>query len=425
MPQFDPVRSAIVGLGGYAGAVRRLFENGHDRGGDHGLDEDAAGTLVAVAAPDLADHPVVVADLRARGVKVVESFEQLLAIGSVEAVWLPLPIDLHRSFTERALAAGKAVMCEKPAAGSVDDVDAMIEARDRAGLPVAIGYQDVYDPTTRVLKERLLGREIGKVRLVTVWACWPRADRYYNRSSWAGRLSRNGVWVLDSPANNALAHYINIALFLLGPTIQESATPEAVEAELYRVNPIENYDTIGMRVTLSGETQLLVLLTHACEKSIGPITTFHGDRGTVTRLQDRIELHKPGRDPEVLARGPEGGRAFMARRFHRLVRGVEDPEICLATLESSRPQTVVVSGASEATPIHCPPDSVIGSVPDDRGGTCTTIKGIESLFEQCIAQEKLLHESGLAAWTRPSGHRDLRDYRHFAGPASMRATAAR
>ncbi len=37
-------------------------------------------------------------------------------------------------------------MLEKPAAGTVQEVDALIAARDRAALPVLVGFQDIFDP---------------------------------------------------------------------------------------------------------------------------------------------------------------------------------------------------------------------------------------------------------------------------------------
>src|SRR5205823_2302430 len=109
----------------------------------------------------------------------------------------PVPIHLHRRFTELALAAGKVVLCEKPAAGTVQDVDAMIAARDRSGLPVAIAYQHMYDPGILELKRRLLASDLGKIRSATVMGCWPRDSVYFSRNGWAGRLQFEGEWVLD------------------------------------------------------------------------------------------------------------------------------------------------------------------------------------------------------------------------------------
>ncbi len=199
-----PVPIGLTGLGGYAGNICRLLTA-----------QDSPFRLAAVCEPDLAAHADLVDELRGRGVSVSASWEQLLA-QPIEAVWLPLPIPLHRPYTEQALAAGKAVMCEKPAAGCVQDLDAMRQAQDRAGLPVALGFQDIYEPSTHALKLALLAGEIGTVRSATLTACWPRDSRYYARSAWAGRQKQDGVWVMDSPASNALAHFVNLALFLMG-----------------------------------------------------------------------------------------------------------------------------------------------------------------------------------------------------------------
>jgi len=100
------------------------------------------------------------------------------------------------------LAAGKAVMCEKPPAGSVDDLDAMIAARNREKLPCAVAYQDIDHPATFLLKQRILAGSIGKLRSPSVMACWPRDDKYYGRNTWAGRIRCGAIGVMDSPAIN-------------------------------------------------------------------------------------------------------------------------------------------------------------------------------------------------------------------------------
>ena len=87
-------------------------------------------------------------ELKALGVQTARTFEQLLEL-DIDAVWLPLPIDLHRPFTETALAAGKAVMCEKPAAGSVDDVDAMIAARIARGCRCSSVFRTSINPRSQ------------------------------------------------------------------------------------------------------------------------------------------------------------------------------------------------------------------------------------------------------------------------------------
>src|SRR5262245_18859495 len=221
-----PVIFGCCGLGGFAGTIC-------DRLLTHSQLQNPVIRLAAACDPEPERNPQRVTALRDAGVKVFQHYHELLA-EPIEAVWLPLPIDLHRPFTEQALTAKKVVMCEKPAAGCVQDVDAMIAARDKSKIHVAIGFQDVYQPANIALKQRLLSGELGKPTSATLLACWPRGERYYRRNTWAGKLQRNGVWVLDSPASNALSHFIHLVMYLLGPSAGEAAQPTAIDAELYR-----------------------------------------------------------------------------------------------------------------------------------------------------------------------------------------------
>lgn len=408
MPENSPVVFGSAGLGGYAGSICNLLERA---AGDAAFSPPVR--LAAVCEPDHVTHAARIAELRAKGVRVHQHIDGLLAEREVEAVWLPLPIDLHRPFTEKALAAGKAVMCEKPAAGAIDDLFAMIAARDRAKLPAAIGYQDVYDPTTLPLKRRILRGDLGRVTHATVRACWPRNQTYYNRANWAGRFKRNGAWVMDSPPNNALAHYLNIPLFLLGPDETSSAIPVAVEAELYRVNPIENFDTVSMRLTLPGGVTLLVLFTHACQVTHHPVVTIHGARGTAVRTNSDITLTIDGKTDAV--KRPADTQAHMLSRFAKFVRGTPDDGAAVATFEVASAQLIAVNGASEATPIHQvgAPHTVTTVLAD---APLQAIVGIEDAFLACAAENRMLHESKRVAWSRPAGSRNLVGYRHFAGP---------
>ncbi len=413
MSKDTPVVLGIAGMGGFAGAITNLVLG-------HGLKTDPRVRLTTVCDPNPTSHEGRDLELRDHGVTIYEKFDAMLAHPGVEAVWLPVPIDLHRPFTEQALAAGKAVMVEKPVAGSIDDLDAMIAARDAAGLPVAVGFHDVYDQTTMPLKRRILAGEFGAMRHATLMACWPRNSSYFGRSTWAGRLKRHGVWVMDSPANNALAHYINIALFLLGPSEFESASPQHVEAELYRAADIENYDTITMRLRVEGGASLLVLLTHACTQTHHPRLLFEGSNKSFRWTTDGDAIRDRDAAATEIITADYGSRRHMLERFARLVRGVDDPSTAISTLESARCHTVAINGASAATPVRDVPDDAI-EASTVGGGTVRAIRGIEQAFYACAEKRTLLHESGLLDFTHEPGRLDLRDYRHFAGPRPLEA----
>jgi predicted dehydrogenase len=417
-----PVVFGSVGLGGYAWSVCNTLIGESERAAAVG-DGDGDVRMHAVCEPEPARHAERVAEVQRRGIKVLQRYDDLLAEPAVEAVWLPLPIHLHRSFTERALRAGKAVICEKPAAGCVDDVDAMIAAQRESGLPVAIGYQDIYHPATLALKRWILDGRIGRPIGATLHACWPRGDEYYNRNAWAGALRREGAWVLDSPANNAQAHYLNLALFLLGNSEADAAEPVSVEAELYRARPIENFDTVSMRIRLMpDERPLVVLLTHACARTVHPRITIRGTSGTLDiRLFDRAEVRSSAGDViETIPLRNDNGGVQVARSFARWMRG-EAIDGAIATLAVSRPHAVVVSGASEASPVHDVPaefvDHAAAADGHENGPAVNAIRGIEEIFERCAADNRLLSESPMAPpWAKGAGRKDLRGYRHFAGP---------
>jgi predicted dehydrogenase len=406
----SPVIFGVAGIGGYAGSIC-----------DRLLNETRAPNpllrLSAVCDPEPTRNPERAAKLTDAGVTLYTSFDQLLA-EPLEAVWLPLPIDLHRPFTERALAAGKAVMVEKPAAGCVDDIDAMISARDRARLPVGVGFQDVYHPEIQSLKRRLLAGELGTPREATVLACWPRTSLYYSRTNWAGMLKRGETWILDSPANNALAHQIHLILFLLGPQQHEPATPISVEAELYRVNPIENYDTCSLRIMLESGARVLVLFTHACATSINPEIEIDTERTQIRVMPARrIELGRAGEAPQVTPLKGDGGAP--ARAFSRRLRAISDEEqqrLPIATLEMARAHSVVVCGASEAARVSEVPDEFVRTEAREKDATLRLIPGIEAAMRDCVTKRRMLNESGQLKWSVPAGTRDLRNYIHFAGP---------
>lgn len=412
MASSDAVLLGVAGLGGYGRVISDLIL-------DHGPNLPTPARLVAVCDPAADLHAQRAATLQDRGVTVLDSYKKMLETPGLDAVWLPLPIQLHRAFAEQALAAGKGVVIEKPAAGTVDEVDAMIAARDRAGLPVIIGFQDVYDATTLPLKRRILAGEFGRITRASLHACWPRTDTYFNRNNWAGRQRAGDTWVLDSPANNALAHPVNLVQFLLGPSIQTSAAPLAVEAELYRAAPIENYDTVSARVTLQGQVDFLILLTHASETSLHPKIVLHGERGRITREITRIIIETDGNTETIELHRPK--HVDMLHCFTRLLRGETPPvagpggEIAAATLEVARNHTLLINGISEAAPIVTVPGNAVRTAAG-HDGLVEAIVGIEDAFSHCAEHNQLLHASGRLPFTQAAGSKDLRNYRRFSGP---------
>lgn len=392
-------------MGGYAGNIADLVR-------EAGPVSDPPVRLHAVCDPEAADFPERSAELQSEGVGVFDDYEAFLA-EPIDAVWLPIPIRLHRPFTERALDAGKAVMCEKPAAGVIEDVDAMIAARDRAGLPVAIGFQDIHDPVTTTLKRQLLAGDFGEVLDASVVCCWPRDTEYYTRNDWAGRLRVDDTWVLDSPVNNAMAHFIALPLFLLGRELAASAEPRSIDAELYRASDIENYDTASLRVGLDNGVKLGIYYTHACAKNQGPTIKIHTDRGVIEWSFESVTLAIDGQTRDIKRTADR--RHTMVQRFARAVRGRPEPGVALASLEVARGHTMIVNGASQAATVIAVPEEAVARVDRGDGHFVRHIVGIEDTLYHAAEHRQMLHETGRLGFTAPPVSLDLTGYDRFAG----------
>lgn len=83
-------------------------------------------------------------------VPVTDDIGELLK--SCDAVVVASPPSLHETAVLRAIAAGKPVLLEKPAALSATSVDRMFAASEKAGLPLLIGHIHLFSPAFVALR---------------------------------------------------------------------------------------------------------------------------------------------------------------------------------------------------------------------------------------------------------------------------------
>ena len=80
-------------------------------------------------------------DFGTKDAKVYTDYKELLKDSSIDAVHVLTPNVSHCEITVAALEAGKHVLCEKPMAATTADAEKMVEARDKTGKMLTIGYQ--------------------------------------------------------------------------------------------------------------------------------------------------------------------------------------------------------------------------------------------------------------------------------------------
>ncbi len=121
------------------------------------------------------------------------SYEALLADPNVDAIYNPLPNDLHVPWSIRAAEAGKHVLCEKPIGLDVAEAEQLIAARDRTGVKIGEAFMAKTHPQWLRAKEVVDSGHIGELRLMTCVFSYFNADGNNIRN----KVSAGGGGVMD------------------------------------------------------------------------------------------------------------------------------------------------------------------------------------------------------------------------------------
>jgi predicted dehydrogenase len=150
------IRYAVVGLGHIAqAAVLPAFAHARENS-----------ELVGLISGDPAKRKELGRRYRVEHVLDYEDYDDFLRSGSVDAVYLALPNDLHLEYTERAAAAGVHVLCEKPLAVTSSDCRAMIRAAAEADVKLMTAYRLHFEAANLAAVELVRSGRIGAPRFI-------------------------------------------------------------------------------------------------------------------------------------------------------------------------------------------------------------------------------------------------------------------
>jgi predicted dehydrogenase len=95
-----------------------------------------------------------------------DDYALCLSHPQVEAVFIATANGTHAEFTERAAAAGKHVLCEKPMATTVEDGRRMIEACRAGDVRLMVAYRKYFEPGSLALKKLVRSGKLGRLKLI-------------------------------------------------------------------------------------------------------------------------------------------------------------------------------------------------------------------------------------------------------------------
>ncbi len=160
------------------------------------------------------------------------TYEELLAADDVDAVYIPLPNDMHAEWTVKAAVAGKHVLCEKPLALDADEAERMARACEDAGVKLAEAFMYRHHPTWVEAVRLVRAGAIGELQGVQSWFSYYNDDPENIRN----RTENGGGAIMDIGCYN-----INASRMLF------DAEPVRIEAAVRR-DPTMGIDTLSSAV---------------------------------------------------------------------------------------------------------------------------------------------------------------------------------
>lgn len=372
------IRAALIGISGY-GRWHLLM-----------LAEQALlgrVRLVAATVINQDAEPGLCARLRAHGVALYPDHDTMLAAlaGRLDLVLIPTGIHHHATMALAALRAGAHVLVEKPIAATLAEADAITAAARAADRLVAVGFQDLYPPFVRELKQRLLDGELGTLRRLVVRAQWPRPVSYFSRNTWAGRLRVGEQWVLDSLVNNACAHFPMLALYWAGPTLDTAAQPTEIEGLLLRTHAIETFDTASVVLRTPGGLAIEFHGTHCGALDLPPEVRVIGDHGELTWTYERTcTFQRHGHAPLVQPVPDQLATRLLV--LENLLERLAGRPAFIVTPELARAHTRVVNALHAGLPIHALP----GVARREIAGEFHVVPGLDHALESAARSGRLL-----------------------------------
>jgi myo-inositol 2-dehydrogenase/D-chiro-inositol 1-dehydrogenase len=141
--------------------------------------------------------------------EAVADYQTLMTNREVDAVVICSSTDTHAQIIEDAAGAGKHIFCEKPIALELASIDRALEAVDRAGVKLQIGFNRRFDPNFRRVWESIRDGKIGKPHILRITSRDPEPPPIEYVKGSGGLFS------------DMMIHDLDMARYLIGAEVRE------------------------------------------------------------------------------------------------------------------------------------------------------------------------------------------------------------
>lgn len=222
------------------------------------------------------------------GCTVFDDIGALVRSAEVEILAITTPSGAHAEPAIAAAEAGKHVICEKPLDVTLERIDSMISAHEKAGTSLGGLFPYRYNDSIAVLRKAIAEGRFGTITYAAVYVPWWRSDEYY-QDSW------HGTWKLDGGGAlmNQSIHMVDMLCDVMPPV-------ESVQAFATKIGhpQIEAEDTVTAVLRYANGALGVIYGTSA--SCPGQFRRFEmtGTKGTVVQVEDSFSVWQFTEDTE-------------------------------------------------------------------------------------------------------------------------------
>ena len=216
-------------------------------------------------------------------------YDSLLSREDIDIVSICTPSGTHADVGEKAAAAGKHIITEKPIEVTLERADRLVNACKNNKVKLACVFQRRVSDLWQLVQSTIAEGKLGKMILASTYLKYSRTQEYYDSSGW------RGTWALDGGGAliNQGTHMIDVFRWIMGPV----DTVFGFADHLARSIEVEDTAVASLRFssgafgTIEGATSLNPGMEHRLE--------FHGELGTIrVEGEDIVEWNVPGQTLE-------------------------------------------------------------------------------------------------------------------------------